>query len=417
MFEQDHFERGENMAGWESEREKWEQYHTEKINGLREAAENGDLEAMEMMAYHIAKRGYSSREEVVSLLTAASDGGRQTASWKLADYYANWDPKTYHNQIEYYCNLALAGGGIFTDDDPDCIYGSIEYWIPKHHPQWREMEEGFRSDGTYYLLPTGRYGLNVFRGIGEEAARQKTGIKAPPASPVTEPPYPYSYPFLHEAPIGFAEYEGKKRIPQSTEEVSSWMIIWRSIREGDGFSRWSLAAGFEQRLIQCAEGGYDNAWYLLGWYFHERPPVFAQGYTGEDKDFYKKAENYYQKAISLGVAEGHYGLGYLHLFGLPGTGGAEVYTPRDPVESVEHILQAARSGVREAAGGLAKLFRNDIYNPGFDQRVEELGLFSFEALRDEEVARYFEQTPKDEPAEITERIRRALDRLRQYLEG
>jgi len=37
------------------------------------------------------------------------------------------------------------------------------------------MEEGFRSDGSYYLLPAypRRYGMTVFHGVGEEAARQK----------------------------------------------------------------------------------------------------------------------------------------------------------------------------------------------------------------------------------------------------
>jgi hypothetical protein len=37
------------------------------------------------------------------------------------------------------------------------------------------MEEGFRSDGSYYLLPIypRRYGMTVFQGVGEEAARQK----------------------------------------------------------------------------------------------------------------------------------------------------------------------------------------------------------------------------------------------------
>lgn len=387
----------------------------------REAAENGDPEAAEMMAYHMAKRGYSSREEVVALLKAASDAGRQSASWKLADYYANWDSTEYHEKIEHYCRIAFAGGRVYTHKDPECIYGSIQYWIEKHHPEWCEKEEGFLDDGRYYLCATGRYGLHVFCGIGEEAAREKTGIK-PPEDEKTVAQYPYSYPFLHEEPIGFREYEQGIWIPATPEETSAWIIIRRSIREGDAFGPWSLAAGFEQSLIRCADGGYSYAWYLLGWYFHERPPVFDRGYTGEDKNFYKKAETYYQKAIDAGIPEGCYGLGYLRLFGLCRHGDAcdEAYTPQDPVESVEWILKAARGGVREAARGLARLFRNDIYHPGYAERAGELGLFSLEAMAEDEVARYFAwlgeaDSAGAEPGDITRRIQQALDNLRKQL--
>ncbi len=50
---------------------------------------------------------------------------------------------------------------------------SITYWIEKHHPEWQEMEEGFRSNGGYYLCPTGRYMMNAFRGIGKKAAMEE----------------------------------------------------------------------------------------------------------------------------------------------------------------------------------------------------------------------------------------------------
>lgn len=161
------------MSSFDTAREKWELYHMEERDKVKEAAAKGDPEAMEILAYHISKIEYNCRDKVIELLTAASDAGRETASWKLADLYANWDKKEYHDKIEHYCRLAFASGRTYSHKQPECIYGSIQYWIEKHHPEWREMKEGFYSSGRYYLIPTYRYGMNVFRGIGEEAARQK----------------------------------------------------------------------------------------------------------------------------------------------------------------------------------------------------------------------------------------------------
>lgn len=33
--------------------------------------------------------------------------------------------------------------------------------------------QGVRSDGSYYMRPTHRYGFNLFQGVGEQATRQK----------------------------------------------------------------------------------------------------------------------------------------------------------------------------------------------------------------------------------------------------
>ena len=163
------------MSSFDGSREQWENYHLGKIREYREAAENGDPEAMEMMAFHTEKVMYPTREEIIEMLTFAAEHGRETAYWKLADLYANWDSKEHHDKIEHYCRLAFASGKTFTDEQPECLYGSIEYWIKEHHPEWCELEEGFRSDGSYYLRPAYpcHYGMNVFRGVGEEAASQK----------------------------------------------------------------------------------------------------------------------------------------------------------------------------------------------------------------------------------------------------
>ena len=114
------------MSSWEASREKWELYHMNIIDRVKEAAENGDPEAMETMAYSTYMIQYNCRDRVIELLTAASDAGRQTANWKLADLYANWDQKKYHDKIEHYCKLAFAGGRIYSEEPPEWLHGSIK---------------------------------------------------------------------------------------------------------------------------------------------------------------------------------------------------------------------------------------------------------------------------------------------------
>lgn len=161
------------MSSFDGAREQWENYHLGKIKEYEEAAKSGDPEAMEHLAYHTDKVLYPTREKIIEMLTFAAEKGRETAYWKLADLYANWDKKEYHDKIEQYCRLAFASGKIFTKEQPECFYGSIQYWIEEHHPEWCEMEEGFHSDGRYYLYPSGRYAMNAFRGIGKIAAMEK----------------------------------------------------------------------------------------------------------------------------------------------------------------------------------------------------------------------------------------------------
>lgn len=165
------------MSSFDTAREMWETFHMNNARNSREAAKNGDPEAMEILAYSIWHIQYNCEDEVIELLTAASDAGRETASWKLADKYAAMGDNEYHDKIEYYCRRALSGGRRFShvSDDPieGCLSGSIFIWINTHHPEWMEMEEGFLGDGQYYLCPTGRYGMNVFRGIGKKAATEE----------------------------------------------------------------------------------------------------------------------------------------------------------------------------------------------------------------------------------------------------
>lgn len=115
---------------------------------------------MEILAYHINKIEYNCRDEVIALLTAASDAGRQTASWKLADYYAHMDSfngTEHRDKIEHYCRLAFEGGKIYSDKEPELMYGNITDWLQEYHPEWCEKK------GALY---TYRYGIDVFAKTG-----------------------------------------------------------------------------------------------------------------------------------------------------------------------------------------------------------------------------------------------------------
>lgn len=161
------------MSSFDSSREQWENYHLGEIAKYKKDAEKGNPQAVEMLAYHTLKVMYPTREEIIQMLTFAAENGQATAYWKLADLYANGSQTEHHDKIERFCRLAFASGKVFTIQQPECLYGSIEYWITKHHPEWCEMEEGLRPDGSYYIRPTHRYGANVFQGVGEQTFKQK----------------------------------------------------------------------------------------------------------------------------------------------------------------------------------------------------------------------------------------------------
>lgn len=148
------------MSSFDTAREKWELYHMEERNKYKEAAANGDPEAMEILAYHINKIEYNCHDEVIALLTVASDAGRQTASWKLADYYAHMDGfngTEHRDKIEHYCRLAFEGGKIYSDKETELMYGYITDWLQEYHPEWCEKK------GVLY---TYRYGMDVFAKTG-----------------------------------------------------------------------------------------------------------------------------------------------------------------------------------------------------------------------------------------------------------
>ncbi len=166
------------MSSWEAAREVWELKHMQRM----EAAENGDPEAMVIMAigtYHIQ---YNCEDQVIKLLTDASDAGNGRVSWLLADIYASKDPLKNHVKIEFYCRRALADGNVYSDEnEDDALCHAIFEWVERHHREWQEMEEGFRPDSKYYLCPTGRYMMNAFRSIARrrqwKSAARRSVIK------------------------------------------------------------------------------------------------------------------------------------------------------------------------------------------------------------------------------------------------
>lgn len=161
------------MSSFDSAREAWENYHMGRIRAYEQAAENGDPEAMEIVASSIWRIQYNCRDQVIALLSAASDKGNGRASWKLADLYAGLREEEYNPKIEFYVRRALADGGVQScKSEDDCLGHSIGHWVDEHHPEWQEMEEGFLSNGSYYLCPTGFYKKDAFRGIGKKAAAE-----------------------------------------------------------------------------------------------------------------------------------------------------------------------------------------------------------------------------------------------------
>ena len=162
------------MSSFDTARELWENYHMERIRNAEKAAKDGDPEAMVIMANSIWYIQYNCRDQVIELLTAASDKGNGRANWLLADIYANKNAEENHEKIEFYCRRALADGRRYSyKNEEDCLSHSIFNWVDRYHPEWQEMEEGFLSNGQYYLCPTGYYCLNAFRGIGKNAAMKK----------------------------------------------------------------------------------------------------------------------------------------------------------------------------------------------------------------------------------------------------
>ena len=53
------------MSSFDTAREKWELYHMEERDKVKEAAANGDPEAMEILAYHIDMIEYNCRDKVI----------------------------------------------------------------------------------------------------------------------------------------------------------------------------------------------------------------------------------------------------------------------------------------------------------------------------------------------------------------
>lgn len=157
------------MSRWEAYRDQWELYHTDIIKSNKAAADGGDPEAMELVATSTYLIQFNLKDEAIALLKDAAEAGRETASLKLADIYSGMrdDEKT-----EYYCQMAFSCGRIFSYNEPVWIHRSLEWWLKEHHPEWCEMREGINFRGEYYCIHTGRYGMNVFTGVGEEETRK-----------------------------------------------------------------------------------------------------------------------------------------------------------------------------------------------------------------------------------------------------
>ena len=114
------------MSSFDPAREKWEEYHTERINSVKKAAENGDPEAGEIMASSIWRIQYNCQKQVMALLSEGSDKGNGRAGRKFASVYASRNEAEYNEKIEFCCRRALAGRRVHSNkNEIDCVAASI----------------------------------------------------------------------------------------------------------------------------------------------------------------------------------------------------------------------------------------------------------------------------------------------------
>ena len=196
--------------------------------------------------------------------------------------------------------------------------------------------------------------------------------------------------------------------------------------------------------------GFVPALYWCGWLYQYQPYIFLRmwhyGSPGCALMHYRKAENFYLKAIRAGDMNAHYGLSTLYIFG--NYDNTDHYPDGYPginlSEGLYHMRKAAMNGVAKAAEGLSLFFANKIYNSEeelqsemrgirdnkyrdqsglrYDNKGElvfdpdALGLVNFECIRNDELSRYWKDPQSEEPPHITVLTEQATARLKEYEE-
>lgn len=209
-----------------------------------------------------------------------------------------------------------------------------------------------------------------------------------------------------------------------------------------------------EALTGAADLGFVPALYWCGWLYQYQPYIFLRtwyyGRPGCALMHYRKAENFYLKAIRAGDMNAHYGLSTLYIFG--NYDNTDHYPDGHPginlSEGLYHMRKAAASGVAKAAEGLSLFFANKIYNSEEELQnylhgikvnkyrnqsglrhgengelvfdPDALGCVNFECIRDDELSRYWGERISDpqskEPPHIIELTEQAKARLKEYEE-
>lgn len=209
-----------------------------------------------------------------------------------------------------------------------------------------------------------------------------------------------------------------------------------------------------EALTRAADSGFLPALYWCGWLYQYHPYIFLKtwyyGRPGCALMHYRKAENFYLKAIHAGDIIAHYGLSTLYIFG--NYDNTDHYPDGYPginlSEGLYHMRKAAVSGIAKAAEGLALFFANKIYNSEeelqnylhgikvnkyrnqsglrYDENGElvfapdALGVVNFDCICDDELSSYWSErisNPQSkEPPHIIELTARAAARLKKYEE-
>ncbi len=209
-----------------------------------------------------------------------------------------------------------------------------------------------------------------------------------------------------------------------------------------------------ENLTKAYNMGFLPALYWCGWLYQYHPYIFLKtwyyGLPGCALMHYRKAENYYLKAIHAGNVNAHYGLATLYIFGNYDNSDRYLdgYPGIDLSKGLYHMYKASINGVAKATEGLSRFFANDIYNSKeelksymygievnkyrdqsglrYDKNGElvfnpdALGFVNFECLVDDELHHHWKECISNkqiiEPQHIVNKMSKAIDRLKKYEE-
>ena len=257
----------------------------------------------------------------------------------------------------------------------------------------------------------------------------------------------YNLFFYDKVPLGYIP--DKK--PENEAEELAIKTMQNALSNNPGAMRPDDAT---EALTKAYKMGFLSALYWCGWLYQYHPYIFLRtwyyGRPGCALMHYRKAENFYLKAIRAGDMNAHYGLSTLYIFGnydntdhyLYGYPGINLS------KGLYHMHEAAINGVIKARESLSLLYANDIYNSKkelhsymqdikvnkyrdqsglrYDANGElvfdpdALGLVNLECIRNDELFHYWKKRVSvpnsEESSHIVELMMQAVGQLKKYEE-